>query len=181
MPTMTSRNSQQGATLIELVIGLVIFGILFAASAQTFRAWMVNVQIRNAAEALQNGLQVARNDAIRHNINVEFRLTTGTGWTVVEVPLPSATVQSRAAEEGSPNVTVTVTPPGATRLTFNSLGRVVTPTNADGSVPITQLDIDVPSSVLAAADVKKLRILTANSQIRMCDPKVSDVNDPRHC
>lgn len=170
---------ERGATLIELIIGLAIIGILLWASAQTFRVWIVNTQIRNAAEALQNGLQVARNEAIRSNTNVEFRTGTDTAWSVVTVR-SNTTVQSRAKEEGSASVTVGVTPGGATRLTFTSLGRVAT-TNADGSAPITQLDVNVPASVLAAANTKVLRILVANSQIRMCDPKVSAITDPKHC
>ena len=187
---LTFRKTQQGATLIELVIGLVIIGIVFAMSAKTFGEWIVNSQIRSAAEALQNGLQVTRNEAIRSNINVEFRLGTGTGWTVVRVSGPNsevnvgtslATVQSRAKEEGSPNVTVGVLAAGATKLTFTSLGRVAT-TNADASAPITRLDVGVPATVLNAVQAKNLSILITSSQIRMCDPNPGiPAGEPRHC
>jgi len=72
---MFSR-SQLGMSLIELLIGIVIMSILLAIAMPSFTDWMGNVRIRTTAEALQNGLQVARAEAIRRNTLVRFQLTS---------------------------------------------------------------------------------------------------------
>ena len=176
---LTAAKTQRGVSLIELSIGLVIVAILIAAGIPSFRAWIQNSQIRTAAESLQNGLQIARNEAVRRNANVEFRLGTGTEWTVVTV-LTAETVQSRSQAEGSSNVVLVVTPDEADRVTFTGFGRVTA--NSDGSVPLTRLDLDVPTSVLPAADSHELTItIGGGGQVRMCDPNVSTTGDTRKC
>ena len=47
-------------TLIEMLIGLVILGVLMALGVPSFFAWLQSTQVRNAAESIQNGLQLAR-------------------------------------------------------------------------------------------------------------------------
>lgn len=177
---LTAAKYQRGMSLIELAIGMAILGILIAAAVPSFKSWIQNAQIRTAAESLQNGLQVARNEAVRRNASVEFRLGTGTEWSVVTVR-SDETVQSRSGSEGSANVTLTVTPAGSDIVTFTGLGRVATQ-NSDGSAPFTQLDMDVPTSVLPAADSRELRIMiSSGGQIKMCDPTVSTAGDTRKC
>lgn len=172
-------GSQRGASLIELMVGLIIFGILLASAIPSFMTWIQNSQIRTGSESLLNGLQVARNEAVRRNANVEFQLDTGTGWTVRTV-VSGETVQT-AQNEGSSSVTLAVTPTDSTIITFTGLGRVAS-TNSDGSPPITQLNVDVPTSVLPAADSRDLRIVIGTGgQIRMCDPNMSVATDPRKC
>lgn len=169
---------QQGVTLIELLIGMVIMAIVLAAGLPEFRVWIQNTQIRTATEAMQNGLQLARTEAVRRNERVRFVLGSGTSWTV---STDSGTaLQSRPSSDGSVNVTVTVTPVGATTVTFNSLGRVVP--NADGSASVTQLVLDVPTSIISASQSRDLRVtITSGGQIRTCDPSVTTSGDPRTC
>jgi type IV fimbrial biogenesis protein FimT len=71
-------NRQAGMTLIELMIGIVLLAILLALGAPTFFHWTQNSQIRNAAEAIQNGLMLARAEAVRRNTTVRFQLVTTT-------------------------------------------------------------------------------------------------------
>ena len=176
---LTVAKTQRGTSLIELSIGLVIVAILIAAGLPSFSAWIQNSQIRTAAESLQNGLQIARNEAVRRNANVEFRLGTGTEWTVVTV-FTAETVQSRSQAEGSSKVELVVTPDAADRVTFTGFGRVTA--NSDGSAPLTRLDLDVPTSVLPAADSHELTItIGGGGQIRMCDPNVLTTGDTRKC
>ncbi|MGH8693968.1 MAG: pilus assembly FimT family protein, partial [Burkholderiales bacterium] len=47
---MTSRHDQSGVTLIELLIGLALIGILLVMAVPAYQFWIQNVQIRNAAE-----------------------------------------------------------------------------------------------------------------------------------
>lgn len=170
----------RGFTLVELMIGLAIFGILVMAAMPSYTAWIQNSKIRNAAEAISNGLQLARAEAIRLNTNVEFVLGPDSDWTVRVVG--SATpIQTRSSGQGSYGVTVAKTPTAATKATFNSLGRVMSP-NPDGSAALTSIDFDVPTSVLPAAQSRDLRVtVSAGGRVRMCDPAVTDPKDTRLC
>lgn len=163
--------------MVELLIGIVILAILMSLAMPSFQIWLQNTQIRNAAEAIQNGLQRARAEAVGRNTNVEFVLGAGSSWTVQVVG--GAVVESRSGNEGSRNVTATVTPGGSTTVTFNNFGGVVQPTNADGTAPLTQVDLD--SSVLSAADSQELRVtIGLGGNIRMCDPN-APAGSPRAC
>jgi type IV fimbrial biogenesis protein FimT len=71
------KQAGQGFTLIELLIGVAIFGILLAIGASSFRVWISNMRIRTAAESIQNGLQLARGEAVRRNALIRFQLTDG--------------------------------------------------------------------------------------------------------
>ena len=81
-----SKN-QQGVTLIELLIAIAIVAILAGIAVPNFTTWLQNTQIRTATEAVKNGLQLARAEAIRRNEPVNFVLSsvTGTNWTVSTV------------------------------------------------------------------------------------------------
>jgi type IV fimbrial biogenesis protein FimT len=70
------RSNQHGFSLVEIIIGLVIVGVLTSMAIPAFGTWSQNTQIRNAAESIQNGLQQARVEAIRRNTPVRFQLTT---------------------------------------------------------------------------------------------------------
>ncbi len=186
LKTKRPRATERGATLIEIAVGLAIVAVLAALGLPSVADWIENTQIRTAAESVQNGLQLARGEAVRRNTNVQFVLTApgttgGTGWTVT-IASTGEVVQSKAAGEGSRKVVVTPTPGGATTITFNGLGRTPTapPNKADGSAFLTQVDLDVPT--LAADQSVELRILiSTGGQIRLCDPNATSATDPRKC
>ncbi|NKI72655.1 prepilin-type N-terminal cleavage/methylation domain-containing protein [Collimonas pratensis] len=73
---MIQRKYLRGVTLVELLVGMSILGFLLALAMPSFASWMQNMQIRNAAESIQNGLQQARIEAVRRNTTVRFQLTT---------------------------------------------------------------------------------------------------------
>ncbi len=85
---------------------------------------LANAQIRTATQALYDGLQLARVEAIRRNERMVFTNATGSDWTVT-VEDGAIVVQTRTSSEGTRQATVVVTPGGATQVTFDSLGRVV--------------------------------------------------------
>ena len=70
------RAPQNGFTLIELMISLAVLGVLISLGAPGFVEWLQNQQIRAAAEATLNGLQVARGEAVRSNTPVRFQLVS---------------------------------------------------------------------------------------------------------
>jgi type IV fimbrial biogenesis protein FimT len=70
------RTSQRGMNLIEVMISLVVLSVLIGLGAPGFVEWLQNQQIRGAAEATLNGLQVARGEAVRRNTQVRFQLVS---------------------------------------------------------------------------------------------------------
>lgn len=205
---LTQWHNQQGVTLIELIVGIAILAILLAVAAPNLSSWIQNAQIRTAAEAMQNGLQLARAEAVRRNASVRFQLmdttsnacvlsTTGVNWIVSQddpsgacASTPSDTVapriiQMRAGTEGSTNATVAST---QSPIAFNGLGRQVSATNADLSTtanpPVTvTIDIKNPTGGLCmpAGTMRCLQVqVSASGQVRMCDPAIVST-DPRGC
>lgn len=75
---MLSRSATAGFTLVELVVGLAVFAILLALGAPAFATWVQNAKIRTAATGIQDGLQLARAEAVRRNAQVRFQLTSAT-------------------------------------------------------------------------------------------------------
>ena len=175
-----SPSFQHGVTLVELLIGITIVAILLTVGLPSYSAWIQNTKIRTAAESVLNGMQLARAEAVRRNANVQMVFGTASSWTV-SAPATTEQIRARSAGEGSANVTVTMTPSTATTITFNSLGRVAT--NADASASITSADLTVPTTILAASEARKLRIVIGpGGNVRMCDPDAGvPVGDPRKC
>jgi len=174
-------RAQSGISLIEILITIAIISVVLALGLPSYSTWIQNTQIRTATESIMNGLQVAKNEAVRRNASVQFKLDGGTTtqWRVNLSRDPDGTpLQSRSAEEGSQNATVTVTPDGSDTVTFSALGRVVP--NADATPTLTQVDVDNPT-IVVVADRRNLRvIIPTGGGIRMCDPKVA-AGDPRAC
>lgn len=163
-----------GFSLIEVMVALAIFAIAMMLGAPSFTIAMKNAQVRTVTESIQNGLQVARNEALRRNGPVEFALDTDTGWTITtRIPnTKDAAVQQRPKGEGSSaNVSATLSPVGAS-VVFDGLGRVV------NAAPLAQVDV-----ASAVAGTHKLRVqVSSGGQIRMCNPD-PDIpsSDPRYC
>jgi type IV fimbrial biogenesis protein FimT len=121
---------ERGISLIEILIGLAVLGIGMAWGVPSYSVWMQNLQIRNMAESIVAGLQVARSEAISRNGSVEFVLMSadliaanrntalltlgddaGRNWMVRAVlpagsPTTYAYVTGRDGAEGSRNATV---------------------------------------------------------------------------
>lgn len=174
---MMPMNRATGFTLIELMIAVAILFIMAMLALPNFNIWMQNTQIRTAGEAILNGLQLARAEAIRRNATIELRMDVSSGWTV-SVVSTGEVIQSRLAGEGSGAAAVAITPNTTTRVTFDSFGTRAA-TNNDGSVPIEEIKIDAPQ--IAAADSRELCILIrSGGNVRMCDPQVAST-DTRTC
>ena len=173
---MLDAMKTAGFTLIELLVTLVVLAVLLNVALPNFAVWMQNTQIRTAGEAILNGMQLARTEAIRRNVNVEMRMDVSSGWTA-RVAGTGEVIQSRLAGEGSSAALVTITPGGARTITFSSFGNVAA--NADGTATVTEIKIDSPA--ISAADSRELCVLVrAGGNVRMCDPQVA-VTDTRSC
>lgn len=201
---LRARALQLGFNLIEVIIAISVLGILLALGAPSFGDWLQNQQTRAATEATLNGLQLARAEAVKRNTSVRFQFVSDLSascalsavnfnWVVsvgdptnacnqpIDAATPGPVIQSRSAAESSPNARFVVAPAAVTPayVTFNSLGGVVSP-NADGTAPMTQIDICNPAITSSAA--RPLRVVVSpGGSARMCDPQVTDPADARAC
>jgi len=197
---MLSRH-QRGVTLLELMLGLVLMTLLLAMGVPSYTNWIRNTHNRAAAESVLNGLQMARNEAVRRNTTVRFNLTDSNGtvaWTVGCVNVTAtcpATIQSRPATEGTDQARVGVsldaiplpTPAGhfssalaagnelAAGVSFNGIGRVPA---ANVGNDFTRADI---TNVTSASARRYVVLVGVGGQIRMCDPARSFATDPQGC
>jgi type IV fimbrial biogenesis protein FimT len=175
------KSRSHGFSLVELMIGMVIMAILMAVAVPSFQAWLLNVQIRNAAENIQLGLQRARAEAVARNTDVSFVLAPvaaqdQVSWTV---QLPGGgggpngePFDKNVASEGSKSVLRAVLPVGATTVTFNNSGGLVVP-----GVNIASVALDVDPVLLPAAQSQDLVVTVSTlGTIRMCDPNVVSPN-----
>lgn len=197
---MLSRR-QGGVTLLELMLGLVLMALLLAIGVPSFSSWIRDTHNRTAAESVLNGLQLARNEAVRRNTVVRFSLTDQGGtvaWNVgcaAATTACPATIQSRPANEGSEQARIGVStaamptpiPAGQfdTPLTagsellsgvsFDGLGRVTTPA---AGTNFTRADIVHATNSSARRYVV---VVGTGGQVRMCDPRLSFATNPQGC
>jgi type IV fimbrial biogenesis protein FimT len=194
------KRAQRGVSIIEIMIALAIVAVVLFVGVPSFTAFIQNTQIKNAAEDTLAALNLARGEALRRNTTVRFQFVSNLtsscalannslAWVISLAnpagacdAAPSDTVapqilQRRSATEGTRNVVVATT--GGSTVLFTGLGRI----NAGG---VTRIDFSNSLGVCehASADgtMRCLRILlTTGGQAKLCDPKVTDANDPRFC
>jgi type IV fimbrial biogenesis protein FimT len=188
---------QRGVSLVEILVGLGIVALLSTFAAPAFRTFTQNSHIRNGAEAIQNGLNLARSEAVRRNTPVQFVLGAGAAWTVGCVVWDAncpQIIQSRPQAEGSAQAAVATTevvastnaavgtPVFTNTLVFNGLGKERTLPAANNAV----FDISNPGGG-SCTTMRCLRVVvTPGGQVRMCDPaRVSPsppaLPDPQAC
>jgi type IV fimbrial biogenesis protein FimT len=118
---------QRGFNLIEMLVVLIIIGILLGLGLPSYRTYMANQRVLSTAEVFMAGLQMARGEAVKRNLRVEFALTdvdpvvanvdtastsaTGRNWIVralIQSPPPPAVavtantfIEGKSGAEGS--------------------------------------------------------------------------------
>lgn len=199
MLASATKSAQRAFSLIEIMVAVSILGIVLAVGLPSFQSWIRNTQIRTMSESIQNGLRLARAEAVRRNRNVEFVLVSvdptvgnvanagdvnGNNWIVrvqdptgvytpPVAPNPPWFVQGWARTEGARNVQITAPAP-AVVYQFNSFGRLVAP----GAAPT----LVVTDPTLSASQARPLNIvITTGGGIRMCDPHLSLATNPQGC
>ncbi|PKO72655.1 MAG: pilus assembly protein FimT [Betaproteobacteria bacterium HGW-Betaproteobacteria-14] len=168
-------RKESGLTLIEIAITIVVIAALLVLGLPSFSELMTNLRIRTASESVMTGLKTARTEAVRRNTIVSFVINAADpAWQVRRTDTLEVLAQS---DFGTTPVVTALSPADTFAVTFNTLG--IATTNPDGSLPLAQIDLTVPESVLAAENARNLRILISGGMIKMCDPNVS--GDARSC
>lgn len=186
---LSGARPGNGFSLIELLVTISIIGLLMAAAMPTFSAWIANSRVRTTAESIQNGLMLAKAEAVRRNARVQFALTNtipiaanvatvvattaGTGWMVRQFRADGSYasadfVQGRGVAEGGANTAVAA---GQSSFVFAGTARL-------SPLPAATVAIDITGT----GATRPLRITVApGSAIRMCDPALSIATTTMGC
>jgi len=202
---LKAAHNQHGVSMLELMIAVAIGSILLMIGVPSFQSWIQNTQIRTAAESVLDGLQLARTEAVRRNVNVRFNLTDPAGmvtWTVgcenVTANCPAG-IQSRAGIEGGTNARVGISVaaypspvnagyfngPGAgaglpAGVTFDGLGRVPAK-NIDGTPNTDDITLISVTNAKSATARRMVIVIRSGGQVRMCDPAIVLAANPQGC
>jgi type IV fimbrial biogenesis protein FimT len=185
---MPSLESSRGFTLLELLVALAIAALLLTIGMPSFTTFLRNSEIRSAAESISNALRLARSEATRLNAPVSFTLAGGgdASWTVnafdsTALTLIQPPIQQFSKLETGKNTSVVTTPANAVAVTFNGMGRIISP-SLIATPNIQQIDV----SSIVAGEARTLRIYVDDVRsVRICDPdpalKLLVPPDPRAC
>jgi type IV fimbrial biogenesis protein FimT len=193
-------TSVRGVTLIELVVTLAVFGLLFVLSAPSVTLWIRNSQVRTVAEGLQNGLRLAQNEAARRNRQVVFSLTNATpalnavaaengrSWSIQALPLMTGGADAQFIQGGAlGDVASGVMVAGPSAICFNPLGRLVAaPSSRTGVSEDCLVNAANPTRTfdvsLLGADRPLRVVVSIGGQVRMCDPaRTQSATQPDGC
>jgi len=163
----------RGFTLLELVVALTIMGMLLMLGMPSFTTFLRNSEVRSTAESISNGLRAARSEATRLNRPVSFTLAAGTdaSWAInIFNPVTGALIQPPIQQysrfEVGKSAQVARLPGNAVAITFNGLGRIISPSPI--ATPNLQR-VDVNS--VTNGEARTLRIYADDIHgVRMCDP-----------
>jgi len=163
----------RGFTFLELMVALTIMGMLLMLGMPSFTTFLRNSEIRSTAESIGNGLRGARSEATRLNRPVSFTLAAGTdpSWAInIFNPVSGALIQPPLQQysrfEVGKSAQVTRLPAAALQVTFNGLGRIISP-SPTATPNLQQIDV----SSVVNGEARTLRIYADDVHgIRMCDP-----------
>lgn len=211
MDRVPARAPDGGFSLIELMVTLAVLAALLLGVTPLVRDWMLDTEIRNAAESISAGLGRARAEAVRRNEPVLFSLvssgghpgtldnsctvsSTSASWTIsldnpaghCADPLGTDTgirlLARHARGDGAPGVTIEVRDAGCT----NAAGQGQVLFNGVGRALAGPGDPAPIRCIVVrhpgSSTTRTLHVvLNSGGTVRTCDPATTDPRDTRRC
>ena len=204
------KGSHSGFSLVELIIGLAILALLMALGMPQYATFIANSRLRATAESINNGLNLARAEAVKSNTRAELVLTSdepieglvntltpstsGPNWVVREWSSTTNSynfVDGKYGAEGSGRAEGNAAEIASSSASgysgivcFNGFGAL---TACPGNVGVPPGVSFVVTSLAGtcAASGGALRCLNVNvttgGQVRICDPMITAAKDTRAC
>lgn len=190
---------ERGFTMVELLVAMSLVIILGMLAAPSVAEWIRNARVRSTAEALQNGLRLAQNEAIRRGRQVVLTFTNanpalnaapvanGANWSAQTVPRfdDGGPEFIRGGPMGDVTAGIAVTTNTENAACFGSTGMLVTnltpgPTGAVCNTNALVLNVSFKDDATAA---KTLRVtVSVGGRIHMCDAdKIFSDANPDGC
>jgi len=121
------RSSRdQGFTLIELMIVVLILAVLLGLGLPSFRSFIVDQRYRSTSADLRIALMTARSEAVKRNVAISVTPTTDgdwtTGWQIIDPASGDPDILNHVLS-GANDLTITTLPESATPR-FLPSGRV---------------------------------------------------------
>lgn len=76
---MSIPRVHKGFSLIELLVGLAILGVLLGLSVPLLRGWVDDARLRSQADTFIDGLNLARSEALKRNRMLRFQVVDNLG------------------------------------------------------------------------------------------------------
>ncbi len=195
----------RGFTIVELLVGITVLAVLMALGVPAMGTYLQNSKLASAAASYYSGLQSARAEAIRRNVQTQFVMTdtavetadianaavaavAGRNWVVrASGPAAFATaIEAKSGAEGDGSTSA-----AAIRATGAASG----PVAFDGTIAFTGfgatatndsyvIDIKNPGAGACAEFSGPMRcrriLVSPGGQISVCDP-AAPTGDSRAC
>jgi len=193
-----SRQPGHGFNVVELMVAMAIAAILGVLVVPSVTEWIRNARVRSTAEALQNGLRLAQNEAIRQGRQVVLTFTNatpaldatptanGTNWSAQTVAVTGDPARFiSGGPMGDLTAGIAVNTNAVNAVCFGSTGTLMPngmpgPTGAICTTNTLTVDVSFAAN---AASAKTLRVsVSVGGRIRMCDPdKTFSATAPDGC
>ena len=188
-------TSRGGFSLIELMVGIAVLGILVLLAMPSYRQWILNSRVRSVSESIQNGLRIARSQAVELDTSVRFELSSANSanWEIC-VPATAASacagitspcsatvrtsclIQKYVSQAGNYGILIgSVAGAGAsfgTTITgLGTTGVTFTPLGRPSDFGNTSLGrVDVYSTTTGSR--RLVNVVSAGGSVRECDPNL---------
>lgn len=195
----------KGFSLIELMVVMAIMALLLVAVSPTLSDWMINARIRNASTALEQGVQLARQEAIRRNQSVSLwlvstpantstavdntcALSSSSGSWVVSLKTPESKCATAVSTTVDPMVVAKhAVGDGGSGVSVSAKGSDKTTAattitfNGLGSISNTGAVYRIDVTSTETSTPRNLCVeLSGVGTVRVCDPALAS-SDPRAC
>lgn len=138
------KSRQQGFTLVEMMITIVVLAILLGLAIPSFRSLLASQKVKTAASTMQAFLNITRAEALKRNASVTLAPNTAgqwnSGWKITDSS--GTTLQAT-----SPVTTISII--GPTTVVYQGSGRLLSGTtgtfkfSATGTSDIRCLEVDL--------------------------------------